>query len=191
MKTEKHIINGASLSNIEEMADELGHDCKPDWVPYLVGIEGTETSNLDAAMVETKDFSGLLRECSRSDFVEDGQNIVDEDGKLHDLGGLLDDAAERLDQAQEEWMDGKLQDRKTKAQTNVLDIEVRNVYGIDRFYPANDKAKAMAEMLYGRKTLNQEDLIKLHEQFHFEIRLTNAVAHNWLPGATSKLAVTS
>jgi len=191
MKTTRHICDGASLSNIEEMADELGHDVKPDWVPYLVGIEGTETSNLDAAMVETKDYSGLLRECSRCDFVDDGINLVDEDGKLHDLGELLDEAAERLDQAQEEWMDGKLQDRKTKAQTNVLDIEVRNVYGIDRFYPVGDKAKAMAEMLYGRKTINQEDLLKLHQLFGFEIRLTNAVAHNWLPGATSKLEVTS
>jgi hypothetical protein len=75
--------------------------------------------------------------------------------------------------------------------SNTIDVEVRNVYGVDRFYPANDKARTMAEMLYGRKTLNQEDLIKLHEQFHFEIRLTNAAAHNWLPMATGLLAVTS
>lgn len=74
---------------------------------------------------------------------------------------------------------------------NILDIEVRNVYGIDRFYPANDKAREMAEMLYGRKTMNQEDLLKLQRTFGFEICLTNAVAHNWLPGATSKLGVTA
>ena len=188
MKTEKHIINGASLSNIEEMADELGHDCKPDWVPYLVGIEGTETSNLDAAMVETKDFSGLLRELSRAEYIDQGR-MEDEDGKMHNIEEILDDAAERLDQAQEEWMDAKLQERKTPK--NVLDIEVRNIYGIDRFYPANDQAREMAEMLYGRKTLNQEDLIKLHKTFGFEICLTNAVAHDWLTFATSKLGVTA
>lgn len=185
MKTKRHTIKGASLSNIEDLS-EYG---TPDWVPHLVGVPGTETSALDELMVETQHYSGLLRECSRSDFVEDGINLCDESGGLHDLGELLDNAAERLDQAHEEWLENE--HRKYRLTENVLDIEVRNVYGIDRFYPANDKARAMAEMLYGRKTINQEDLISLQEQFGFEIRLTNAVAHNWLPGATSKLAVTS
>lgn len=192
MKTERHIITGASLSNIEEMADELGHDVKPDWAPYLVAVAGTETSALDEASVQTKDFSGLLREVSRCEYVSDNMHmLVDEDGKLHELEELLDQAAERLDQAEEEWMDAKLQDRKVKRDLNVLDIEVRNIYGIDRFYPVNIPALEMAEMLYGRKTLNQEDLTKLHNLFGFEIRLTNAIAHNWLPFATSKLEVTT
>lgn len=183
MKTKTHLIDGASLQRIEE----LSHLGTPDWVPHTVAIAGTETSALDEAMVETQHYSGLLRGCSRCDFVSDGVNLVDEDGKLYDLFELLDGAAERLDQAHQEWLEAE----EVKQPRNVLDIEVRNVYGIDRFYPANDKAKAMAEMLYGRKTINQEDLIALHEQFGFEIRLTNAVGHDWLPMATSKLEVTS
>ena len=112
MKTKRHQINGASLSNIEEMADELGHDHKPDWVPFTVKVDGTETSALDREMTHTLDFSGLLRECSRCDYVTDGHNLVDEDGNLHDLEWLLDEAAERLDQAHEEWLDNELQKRK-------------------------------------------------------------------------------
>ena len=186
MKTKVHLIDGASLERIEELASSIDYRV-PDWVPYTVAIEGTETSALAEAMVQTQHFSGLLRECSRSDFVTDGQNIVDEDGKLHDLGELLDDAAERLDAAHQEWLEVETGNRPV----NTLDIEVRNIYGIDRFYPANNEARAIAEMLYGRKTINQEDLVTLHQAFGFEIRLTNAVGHEWLPFATSKLAVTS
>ena len=186
MKTKKHLIDGASLKRIEELASSIDYRT-PDWVPYTVAIPGTETNALDEAMVNTLHFSGLLRECTRSDFVCDGINIVDEDGTLHDLGELLDNAAERLDQAHQEWLEVETGNRPT----NTLDIEVRNVYGIDRFYPVGDKAKAMAEMLYGRKTINQEDLICLHEQFGFEIRLTNAAGHVWLPFAIGLLAVQS
>ncbi len=187
MKTKVHLIDGASLTRIEELASSIDYRT-PDWVPYTVAIPGTETNALDEAMVQTQHFSGLLRECSRSDFVEDGvQHLCDESGGLHKLGELLDDAAERLDQAHQEWLEVETGHRPI----NTLDIEVRNVYGIDRFYPRNDKAKAIAEMLYGRKTINQEDLIALHEQFGFEIRLTNAVGHEWLPMATSKLEVTT
>ncbi len=174
MKTKLHTIGGASLTRIEELASSIDYRV-PDWVPYTVAIDGTEAG---------KHFSGLLRECSGSDFILDGQNIVDEDGGLHDLGGLLDDAAERLDQAHQDWLEHETSRR------NVLYIEVRNVYGIDRFYPANESARIMAEML-GRKTLNQEDLITLHEKFGFEIRLTNALAHDWLQFATSSLKVTT
>lgn len=103
MKTKLHTIRGASLECIEEYTQDLNGEV-PDWVPYRVAIDGTETSQLDAAMGgNTKHFSGVLRECGRSDFVSDGVNLVDEDGRLHDLGELLDDAAERLDQAHEEW----------------------------------------------------------------------------------------
>lgn len=184
MKTKLHRINGASLERIEQLASRLDYRT-PDWVPYTVAIAGTETSALDEAMVDTTHFSGLLRQCSRFEYVMDGQ-IEDENGKMHDLEDLLDDAAERLDQAHQEWLEAEA----VKVPANVVDIEVRNIYGIDRFYPANDKAKAMAEML-GRKTINQEDLVALHEQFGFEIRLTNAAGHVWLPFATGLLAVTS
>lgn len=186
MKTKQHMIKGASLERIES----LSHFGTPDWVPYTV-TASSHPSALEEAMTDTRHFSGLLRECSRSDFVEDGVRLVDEAGGLHNLEELLDDAAERLDQAHQEWLEQReFLDTINKA-SNTLDIEVRNVYGIDRFYPANDKARQMAEMLYGRKTLNQDDLNTLAKDFHFQIRLTNAVAHNWLPGATSKLAVTS
>jgi len=186
MKTKVHLIDGASLERIEELASSIDYRV-PDWVPYTVAIEGTETSALDEAMVQTRHFSGLLRECSRSEFVEDGVRLCDEEGGLHELADLLDGAAERLDQAHQEWLEVETGQRPI----NTLEIEVRNVYGIDRFYPRNDKAKAIAEMLYGRKTINQEDLIALHEQFGFEVRLTNAVGHDWLPFATTKLEVKS
>jgi len=184
MKTKLHRIDGASLKRIEELASSIDYRV-PDWVPFTVPVAGTETSALDEAMVETQHFSGHLRECSRFEYVMDGQ-IEDENGKMHNLEDLLDDAAERLDQAHQEWLENEV----SKVPANVVDIEVRNIYGIDRFYPANDKAKAMAEML-GRKTINQEDLVALHEQFGFEIRLTNAAGHVWLPFATGLLAVTS
>lgn len=103
MKTKLHTIKGASLECIEEYTQDLNGEV-PDWVPYRVAIDGTETSALDAAMGgDTKHFSGVLRECGRSDFVSDGVNLTDEDGRLHDLGELLEEAAERLDQAHEEW----------------------------------------------------------------------------------------
>lgn len=185
MKTKVHLIDGASLKRIEELASSIDYRV-PDWVPYTVAIAGTETNALDEAMVQTQHFSGLLRECSRSEFVGDGVRLVDEAGGLHSLEGLLDDAAERLDQAHQEWLEVET----TKRPVNVLYIEVRNIYGVDRFYPANEAARAIAEM-NGRKTINQEDLITLHEKFGFEIRLTNALAHDWLTFATSSLKVTT
>ena len=101
MKIIKHRIKGASLQRIEE----LHHLGTPDWVPATRAV-GQMTA-VEEAMAETMHFSGLLRGCSRSDFVEDGINLVDEDGSLHDLGELLDDAAERLDQAHEEWLEAQ------------------------------------------------------------------------------------
>lgn len=185
MKTKVHQPTGcAPMARIEELASSIDYRT-PDWVPYTVAIPGTETSALDEAMVSTLHFSGLLRSCSF--FASEIEDIKDEDGEVHSVEYLLDDAAERLDSAHLDWLENEV----NGATKNVLDIEVRNIYGIDRFYPANDKAREMAEMLYGRKTLNQDDLIKLHQTFGFEIRLTNAVAHEWLKFATSKLAVQS
>ena len=102
MKTKVHLIDGASLERIEELASSIDYRV-PDWVPYTVAIEGTETSALDEAMVQTQHFSGLLRGCSNSLMLT--EMIEDEDGEQHPLGQLLDDAAERLDQAHQEWLE--------------------------------------------------------------------------------------
>jgi hypothetical protein len=101
MKTKRHTIKGASLECIEEYTNDIGGDL-PDWVPYMVAVEGTETSNLDAALVTGQHFSGLLRSCSNFEYVQEGR-IEDEDGNMHNIEDLLDEAAERLDQAHEEW----------------------------------------------------------------------------------------
>jgi len=85
MKTIKHTIRGASLERIEE----LSHLGTPDWVPYEQ---------------DGQHFSGLLRQCSRSNFAA-LHSIPDEDGNMHDLAELLDEAAERLDQAHQEWLE--------------------------------------------------------------------------------------
>lgn len=103
MKTEVHTIDGASLSRIEELGSSLDYPV-PNWVPYTVAIPGTETSTLDRAMVETQHYSGLLRECSNSDYTLDGQ-VEDESGNMHDIAELFDNAAERLDQAHQEWLE--------------------------------------------------------------------------------------
>jgi len=100
MKTKVHTIKGASLRNIEEL-DHLG---TPDWVPYTVAVAGTETSALDEVMVQTMHYSGLLRSCSNYSRIDE-THIDDEDGEQHHIGELLDGAAERLDQAHEEWLE--------------------------------------------------------------------------------------
>jgi hypothetical protein len=87
MRTIKHTIRGASLSRIEEL-DHLG---TPDWVPF-------EKDGLH--------FSGLLRSCSRFEYIDSGR-VQDEDGNMHDLAELLDEAAERLDQAHQEWLEAR------------------------------------------------------------------------------------
>lgn len=105
MKTARHYADGASLSRIEELASEVSYRV-PDWVPYTVAVAGTETSALDEAMVQTSHFSGLLRQCSNFEHVDSGR-IEDEDGKLHEISELLDEAAERLDQAHQEWLEAQ------------------------------------------------------------------------------------
>lgn len=102
MKYMKHTIKGASLQRIEE----LHHLGTPDWVPYTV-LANSHPSALEEAMAETLHFSGLLRSCANFEHIDSGR-IEDEDGNMHDIEELLDNAAERLDQAHEEW----LEDRK-------------------------------------------------------------------------------
>lgn len=68
-----HKIKGANLENIERLTEELD-GALPDWVP---------------AIIDGPHFSGYLRELSYG--IEDW------------LGDILDEAAERLDQAHEEW----------------------------------------------------------------------------------------
>lgn len=41
-----------------------------------------------------------------------------------------------------------------------LEMQVRSVYGTERIYPMNDKARQLADLL-GRKTFTKDDLAKL------------------------------
>ena len=102
MKTKIHLPGCASMGRIEELASSIDYRT-PDWVSYIVAIEGTETSALDAVMADTQHFSGLLRSTAFST-ANDGK-IEDEDGKVHDVEYLMDEAAERLDSAHQEWLE--------------------------------------------------------------------------------------
>jgi len=109
MKTKRHYADGASLERIEELASSIEYQV-PDWVPYTVAIEGTETSALDEAMVQTSHFSGLLRQLSNSDYISgpaESRMMPDEENKQHDIFEVLDEAAERLDQAHQEWLEAR------------------------------------------------------------------------------------
>ena len=99
MKTETHQIDGASMKRIEELASAIDYRV-PDWVPHIVAIEGTQTSVLDEMEVNTQHYSGYLRELSMtvdtSDAIRRNQIEVLE---------ALDQSAERLDQAHQEWLE--------------------------------------------------------------------------------------
>jgi hypothetical protein len=117
MKTKIHYIQGANLERIEELASAIEYRT-PDWVPYTVTIPGTETSALDEAMTDTLHFSGLLRQLSRAEVIDSGM-IEDEDGESHDVLDVLDAAAERLDQAHEEWLEARAKDEALDFLLNV------------------------------------------------------------------------
>jgi hypothetical protein len=51
---------------------------------------------------------------------------------------------------------------KGKPMDSVLELQVRVVYGTQRIYPMNDKARKLAELLQ-RKTLNESDLAKIKD----------------------------
>jgi len=106
MKTETHMIQGCSLQRIEEL-DHLG---TPDWVPYTV-TASSHPSALEEAMTNTLHFSGLCRQLCNSEYIMDGK-MHDEEGVDHDICDVLDDAAERLDQAHQEWLEAKLANSK-------------------------------------------------------------------------------
>lgn len=52
----------------------------------------------------------------------------------------------------------------------ILELQVRTIYGTDRIYPMNTLATKVAELI-GRKTLNKEDVAKLKE-IGFQIKWT-------------------
>jgi hypothetical protein len=83
----------ASLRRIEQMTQSLLRQGVPydETVPFWLAIDGGQ-------------FSGLLRSIANG---MHGTNVVarDEDGMTHDLAGILDEAAERLDDAHEEWLE--------------------------------------------------------------------------------------
>jgi len=104
MRIVKHTIKGASLQRIEEL-DHLG---TPDWVPYTRAV-GQMTA-VEEAMAETQHYSGLLRSIANMVGEDLGEKdpfrfFRDEDGGKHDIEEILDDAAERLDQAHEDWLE--------------------------------------------------------------------------------------
>jgi hypothetical protein len=43
---------------------------------------------------------------------------------------------------------------------DLIQVQVKNVYGTDRIYPVNDTAKKVVDLL-GRKTFHKEDVKKL------------------------------
>lgn len=51
-----------------------------------------------------------------------------------------------------------------------LELQVKSVYGVDRIYPVNDKAKKIVELV-GRKTLTSAD-VKLLKDVGFTIKWT-------------------
>lgn len=44
----------------------------------------------------------------------------------------------------------------------IIEVQVKSVYGQDRIYPINDQAKRMTDLL-GRKTLTSADISKIKD----------------------------
>jgi hypothetical protein len=84
MRNITHQPKGASLERIEELRELV--TTTPDWVPHIRPTCG-------ASGAQGQDFSGLLREVALRDDVPPW------------LEELLDQAAERLDQAEEEYLE--------------------------------------------------------------------------------------
>ena len=100
----------ASLSNIQNMRTEIEMKCRsapttPKWISgrKLYEISGPDNSALGC------DFSGLLRQVGN--MVENSGEclvVVDESGNAYGLPELLWEAAERMDDAHEEWLSDKI-----------------------------------------------------------------------------------
>lgn len=61
--------------------------------------------------------------------------------------------------------------------TNLVEIEIRKVYGVDKFYPANDKAKLFADLV-GHKTLSREDIV-LISKLGFDVQAVLPKTIHW------------
>lgn len=86
MSNGNHRIAGANLDRIEQLSATLDYRT-PNWLPHSRDLH----------------YSGLLRECSRFEYIVDGE-IEDESGQMHRVDELLEEAAERLDMAHEAWL---------------------------------------------------------------------------------------
>ena len=60
---------------------------------------------------------------------------------------------------------------------DLVEIEIRRVYGVDKFYPANDKAKLFADLV-GHKTLSREDIV-LIGKLGFNVQAMQPKPINW------------
>jgi hypothetical protein len=144
MKTRTHTIRGASLKTIEE----LRHLGTPDWVPYTV-TASSHPSALEEAMTNTLHFSGLLRSCSNYARIDE-THIDDEEGQPHHIGELLDEAAERLDQAHQEWLENRQQSVRHQELGENLEAEIER-HGMEKVI------EELAEICRNRGNVARED----------------------------------
>jgi len=105
----------AELQRIEDLQELVGYDA-PDWVKADRNeTQGhVHTSNLDEAMAVHMDTSGELRELAENTYGGDDDR---------DMYGVLMDAAERLDDAHQEWLERKLKDQE-KRETGAASIVI-------------------------------------------------------------------
>lgn len=96
----------ASLRRIEIMSqwlEKCSVDPTPPWISgrKLYEISGPDNSALGCH------FSGKLREVANMLDIQypDRLMVIDESGNEYDLAILIDEAAERLDDAHEEWLE--------------------------------------------------------------------------------------
>lgn len=96
----------ASLSRIERMKTELEKNeipAIPNWISgrKLYEISGPDNSALGCH------FSGLLRQVGN--MLDDTPiEVIDENQNKYDLSILLHEAAERMDDAHEDWLETKM-----------------------------------------------------------------------------------
>lgn len=105
----------ASLKRIHRMTEYLQTHASrgyPETIPkWISGRKLYEISGPDNSALGCH-FSGLLRQCAYMlDFKEAERVMVkDESGNEYDLAILLDEAAERLDDAHEDWLEAQAPD---------------------------------------------------------------------------------
>jgi hypothetical protein len=61
--------------------------------------------------------------------------------------------------------------------TNLVEIEIRKVYGVDKFYPTNETAQLLAALV-GHKTLSSAD-ISIICKLGFNVQAMQPKPINW------------